>query len=794
MRRRLLPLALLPLLLGGGAVGAQSGYRKPPPAVLDVLNAPPPPLVTLSPTRDTLVLTEWLRYPPIRDLARPMLRLAGRRIDPAAGAPHQARRYVGFRLRPLTGGPEVRVSGPRDAHLSLPVWAADGRRFAFTHTTPAGVELWVSDPAGRARRVPGVRLNPVLGGAVEWMPDGRTLLCRTVPPERPRPPAPPEAPEGPNVQESTGDRAPVRTFQDLLRNPHDEALFEHYATSQALLVDPDSGSRTLVGKPALLADLAPSPNGEFLLAEVIHRPFSYLVGDFAFPRRLEVWDRKGEVRRLLTDRPLADAVPIGGVPTGPRAPRWVPTDPATLVWVEALDGGDPRAKAAHRDVVRALAAPFTGDPRDFARTEHRFASLSWLEAGGGSLLAEFDRDSRRTRTWLRTAAGAEPRLLWDRAVTDRYGDPGSPVFATLPTGHAAVRVAGRSIFLEGNGASPEGDRPFLDRLNLDTGRTERLWRCPERTYETFTALVAADPVRFVTRRETPTDPPNYRLHEAGAAPKPLTDFPDPTPQLRGITTRLVTYSRADGVPLSFKLYLPPGHREGTRLPTLLWAYPREFNDAGTAGQVTGSPYRFTSIGGISHLFALLAGYAVLDEAAMPVVGTPEKANDTFIEQVVASARAAIEKADELGVTDPKRVAVGGHSYGAFMTAHLLAHSDLFRAGIARSGAYNRTLTPFGFQSERRTLWEAPEVYTRLSPFMAAHRINEPLLLIHGEADDNAGTFPIQSERLFHAIKGNGGVARFVSLPHESHGYIARESVEHTLYEMLAWLDRHLAAR
>jgi dipeptidyl aminopeptidase/acylaminoacyl peptidase len=776
-------------LLAAGGVLAQGGYAKPPPAVLEVLNAPPPPLVSFNPQRDTLVLMDWVRYPPIRDLARPMLRLAGRRIDPATGGPHEPRRYVGFRVRPLTGGAETTVALPREVHLSAPVWAPGGRRFAFTNTTPAGIELWVAEASGRARRLPGVRLNSVLGVPLEWMPDGRTLLCRTVPPGRGNPPPVPETPAGPSVQESTGDRAPVRTFQDLLRSPHDEALFEHFATAQALLVDVDGPGRTAVGKPALLADLQPSPNGEYLLAEVVHRPFSYLVGDWAFPRRLEIWNRKGEVVRLITDRPLADAIPIGGVTTGPRSPAWIPTEAATLTWAEALDGGDPTRQVPHRDALRRLAAPFVGEPTLLAQTQQRFVGLAWLEGGRGALLADFDRDARRARTFLLTGEGAL-RLLFDRAVTDRYADPGSPVTRQLPTGHSAVRVHDDAIFLEGAGASPEGDRPFLDRLSLATFKSERLWRCPERTYETFAALVSAAPLRFVTRRETPTEPPNYRLHEPGGVAA-VTEFKDPTPQVRGIATRLVTYQRADGVPLSFKLYLPPGYREGTRLPTLVWAYPREFNDAATAGQVTGSPYRFTTLGGISHLFALLAGYAVLDEAAMPVVGPPDRANDTFIEQVVAGARAAVEKAVDLGVTDPQRVAVGGHSYGAFMTAHLLAHSDLFRTGIARSGAYNRTLTPFGFQAERRTLWEAPEVYARLSPFMAAHKINEPVLLIHGEADDNSGTFPIQSERLYHAIKGNGGRARYVTLPHEAHGYIARESVEHTLHEMLTWLDRHL---
>jgi dipeptidyl aminopeptidase/acylaminoacyl peptidase len=362
----------------------------------------------------------------------------------------------------------------------------------------------------------------------------------------------------------------------------------------------------------------------------------------------------------------------------------------------------------------------------------------------------------------------------------------------LPTGHSAMRVQRGTIFLSGTGASAGGDRPFLDRLDLNSLKTERLFHCDAQSYETFVALVKDDGSQFITRRESPTEPPNYFLRSPGqTAGTALTRFPDPAPQLRGIQRRMITYQREDGVDLSFTLLLPPGYQPGTRLPTLVWAYPREYTDADTAGQIDGSTNRFTMMGGSSHLFFVLQGYAVLDGATMPVVGTVKRANDTFLDQIVASAKAAVAKAAELGVTDPERVGVAGHSYGAFMTANLLAHSDVFRAGIARSGAYNRTLTPFGFQSETRTLWQAPDMYIKNSPFLAADKINEPLLLIHGEADNNPGTFPMQSERLYQAIKGNGGTARLVMLPLESHGYQARESIEHTLSEMLAWFDRYV---
>ena len=361
---------------------------------------------------------------------------------------------------------------------------------------------------------------------------------------------------------------------------------------------------------------------------------------------------------------------------------------------------------------------------------------------------------------------------------------------TLANGKRIMQQNGDSIFLAGAGASPKGELPFLDRFDLQAHKTQRLFQSSEGSFEPVIAMTSDDGSHFITRHESPTDPPNYFVRTAGGSEtRALTNFPDPAPQLRGITKQLVTYKRADGVPLSFTLYLPASYKKGERLPTIVWAYPLEFSDAGTAGQVSGSPNRFTTIGGISQLFLATQGYAVLDDATMPVIGDPETMNNTYVEQVVASAKAAIDKAVEMGVADRDRVGVGGHSYGAFMTANLLAHSDLFRAGVARSGAYNRTLTPFGFQSERRTLWEAPEMYMKVSPFMHADKIKHPILLIHGMADDNSGTFPIQSERLYQAIKGNGGIVRYVQLPYEAHGYIARESTEHTLYEMVSWFDK-----
>jgi dipeptidyl aminopeptidase/acylaminoacyl peptidase len=784
--------------LGSASGQPQETYKKPPPEILEVLHAPVTPQVSVSPTRDFLMLMEGVRYPPIADLAQPMLRVAGLRINPKTNGPHRDSYLTSLVLVRIADGAEIRVALPERARPSLPRWSPDGRHFAFLNTVENGIELWIGETAtGRTRRLVEARINAAYGEPFQWMPDARTLLVQLVPEGRGRPPEPPVIPVGPNVQEGSGRPTPVRTYQDLLRTPHDEAMFEYYARAQLAVVDIADGRPAYIGSPDIFQTAEPSPDGRYLLVARVHRPYSYLVPHTAFPKEVEVWDRSGRMVYKLASLPLHEHVPIEGVPTGPREYTWRPTEPATLVWVEALDEGDPRKQVPHRDRVLMLKAPFTGSPIEVLKLEHRFAGLRWGEKGGWAFVSDYDRRRRWVRTFLISPDDptTAPRLVWSRNMQDRYNDPGTPVLRSLPNGQRVIQQDGDWIFLIGTGASPEGERPFLDRFHLKTLTTERLFRCDERSYETVIALLRDDGTEVLTRRETPTDPPNYYVRTLSGglatAMRALTRFPDPTPQLRKITKQLVTYQREDGVQLSFTLYLPPGYTAGTRLPTVVWAYPIEFTDPAVASQVTGSPHRFLTIQGPSPLFFVLAGYAVLDNVAMPVVGDPETVNNTFLEQIVMNARAAIRKAVEMGVTDPDRVGVAGHSYGAFMTANLLAHSDLFRAGIARSGAYNRTLTPFGFQNERRTLWEAPDLYIKVSPLMAAHKINEPLLLIHGEADNNPGTFPIQSERMYHAVRGNGGTVRLVMLPYESHGYVARESVEHVLYEMLAWFDKYV---
>jgi dipeptidyl aminopeptidase/acylaminoacyl peptidase len=791
-------------LLGSLAVvwcdptGAQTPYKEPPPSVVAILDAPPPPRAIDSPTRDAVLLIDVRPYPSIEVLAEPILRLAGVRINPRVGCAQRISETAGLTIQPLDGSPARPIELPKGASAQRPRWSHDGRKIAFALDHDEKVELWIADVAtGQAKPIAGARLNDVLVSEINWLGDNRHVLAVLTP--EGRGPAPPalRAPIGPNVQESSGRMSQMATFQDLLSNPHDEELFAHFAMGQLARIDTQTGEIERVGPAALITSVEVSPDENYMLVSTIRRPFSYRVPYVYFSRKTEIWHSNGQPVVTAADLPISDDIPRQGVPVGPRAIEWQPLHSARLVWTEALDGGDPRSKVAHRDRVMTLNAPFTDKPTELLEFPHRLTGLAWLADKDRALATQIDRDRRwRTTTLVDlTQPQRAGKVLFDLSINDAYKNPGTPLSVTRPDGVTTVLQDGESIYLVGQGASPEGSRPFLDKFDLQTGAATRLFQCAEQTYETVVGFVGNGRSTILIEHETKAEPPNYFTVDLKSGKRvQVTHYRDPAPAITGLKKELIKYKRDDGVPLSGTLYLPADFKEGERLPLIVWAYPMEFSDAATAGQVRTSPYTFTRLVGPSQLFFAMHGYAVFDNATMPVVGDPETMNDTYVEQITAAARAALEVLDKKGVIDPRRVGVGGHSYGAFMTANLLAHTDLFAAGIARSGAYNRSLTPFGFQSERRSYWEATDLYIKMSPFSYANKINEPILLIHGEADNNSGTFPIQSERLFQAIKGNGGKARLVILPHESHAYRARESVLHVLAEMFDWADRYVKNR
>ncbi|MEM7479855.1 MAG: prolyl oligopeptidase family serine peptidase [Acidobacteriota bacterium] len=808
MFRRTLLVTLTVLLFATAGLAQDEGYQLPPQVLVDLLDAPLPPAVRTHPDGTWLALLERPSQPSIAELAEPELRLAGNRIKPRTNAPSRSRHATSVTLLKVDDGTERQVSGlPAAARIEHFTWSPNGEHFAFTHTAETGVELWIGSLAdASAQAVTGPILNLTMRAEPRWLADSSAVVTPVLAESRGDAPLPPRVPEGPIIQENIGEKAPARTYQDLLETPHDEALFDHYFTAQMARIGRD-GEVTRLGEPAVIWNAAPSPDGRYLMVETLHRPYSYLVLASRFPRRTEIWNAAGELVERLADQPLQEKVPtaFGSVPTGRRAFQWRADADATIAWAEALDGGDAGAEAEERDRIFTLAAPFNGEPVPLVTLSQRLAQIQWHD-GDLALVSSWWWKTRNNRAW-RVAPDhpeREREKLFDYSWEDRYNDPGNPLMETDARGRARLAVRRGSLVLIGVGASPEGDRPFLDLFDLESKETERIFHSEAPWYERPMDLLGepeGDGLGLLlTLREAVEEPPNIYVRDPEgdrARPRQITRFPHPTPQLKGIRKEQIRYSRADGVTLTGTLYLPAGYdaeRDGP-LPAVLWAYPQEFKSADAAGQVTDSPHRFVRIGWWSPLLWLTQGYAVLDDPTLPIIGEgDEEPNDTYVEQLVAGAEAAIEELARRGVGDPDRMAIGGHSYGAFMTANLLAHSDLFAAGIARSGAYNRTLTPFGFQAEERTVWQAPEIYFAMSPFMHAEKVNEPILMIHGEADNNSGTFPMQSERFYNALKGLGATARLVMLPHESHGYRARESILHMLWETHRWLDTYVKER
>jgi len=785
-------------------INAQDGlqYQSPPPAIAQLANAPQTPRVSVNGTNEWMLLMEQPGYPSIEELAQPELRLAGLRINPRTNGSSRSWSYNGLTLKNIQSGKAYPVTGlPDEPQIENVSWSPDGKQIAFSITKAKGIELWTADVDSRkAKKLTDARLNDVIRGIpYTWMPDNQTILAKLTVEERGEAPAETLAPQGPVIQQTTGEKAAVRTYQDLLENAHDEALFEYYAHSQLVRVNVANGAQQNFGEAGMISSFSASPDGQFILVSTVKRPFSYLVPYYRFPTTYDILDTKGKLVKRIADIPLSENVPqgFGAVRLGPRSFTWRNDAPATLYWVEAQDKGDPSYETDVRDKLFFLEAPFNGEPQPGIEFALRYGGISWGNDGLAIAREWWWTTRREITSRFQPEEEDSKKVLFDRSFEDRYNDPGNFVTKENEYGQPVLLMAdkGKTLYLTGSGASSEGNRPFLRAFNLSDQQTKELWRSEAPYYEYPVRVLDPEKGRLITRRESKEMPPNYYLYNwKKDQHTALTSFEHPYPALKGIEKQVVRYKREDGVDLQGDLYLPKGYnadKDGP-LPVLVWAYPNEYKSAQAASQVEGSPYEFIRLYWGSPLYWLTQGYAVFDDISMPIIGEgEEEPNDNFREQLVANAKAGIDKLVDMGVADRERIAIGGHSYGAFMTANLLAHSDLFAAGIARSGAYNRTLTPFGFQAEERTYWQAPEVYYTMSPFMHADKVNEPILLIHGEADNNSGTFPIQSERYYAAIKGLGGTARLVMLPYESHGYRARQSILHMLWEQDQWLDKYV---
>ncbi|MGB3293769.1 MAG: prolyl oligopeptidase family serine peptidase [Phormidesmis sp.] len=779
---------------------AQDTWQTPPEPIAAMLTAPRLPAVVFSPNGEWIVEFTQAELPPIEELAVPTVAIAGFQLNPQTWGPAKPGYYRAIAVRRRTEKTAKPIALPPDARIRGLDWSDCGQYLSFTHTQlssasdlKSGISLWVLDlETAQAKALTGPILNETGGSATRWLSDN-SLICK-VRVDTPSPPSAPALPVGPVVEENLGRTAPARTYTNLLKDPHDERLLEYYLASQLVRVTL-AGEQTPLTGADLFQGFSPSPDGQWIKATVTHRPFSYQVPLSRFPSRTDILNLQGESVYTVADLPLAEEIPINfdSVRAGRRRISWRPDQPATLYWVEAVDGGDARIESDYRDRLYTLSAPFTGSPALLWQSSLRFNTIVWGDEATAIAYEAF-YNSRQVRTWrLSPDIEVTPTLLEERNFQDAYSNPGEPVTSPGKFGWPTLLISAEGdIYLKGKGASADGVYPFRDRFNLKTLKKQRLWRSPEDTFSSVQKVLDPAAKQLIVRCETKTEPGNYWLHDNGQETA-LTHFSDPLPWYKTIHKEIVRYRRADGLELSATLYLPPGYdlAHGS-LPTLLWVYPEEHKSRQTASQVTRSENTFSRPSRASAMFLLTQGYALLSGPTMPIVGEGEaEPNDTYLEQLIASATAAVDYLVKRGVSDRTRIAIGGHSYGAFTTANLLAHSDLFCAGIARSGAYNRSLTPFGFQGEQRSYWDATDTYHRMSPFISANKIKYPLLLIHGAADNNSGTYPMQTERLYEAIKGLGGTVRWVSLPYEEHSYRSREAVGHVLWEMVQWLNTYV---
>ncbi len=795
-------LLLLLALLIIDALQAQDakGYQLPPKTIADLLLAPPTPGVSVDSKGDWALLSRRNSYPSVEELAQPELRIAGLRFNPNNYALSRQNFISGFSLKDLHNGKEYPVSGLPTALMAGNItWSPAETKIAFTNTTGTQVDLYTIDIAThQATKINKTALNIITGPVYQWI-DEKTLLYKIA--LQPVSAAPPKQlmPTGPAIQENMGKKASSATFEDLIKSPYDEALFSFYANAQ--LVKGNGIRETPIGKPAIVIDADVSPDKKYLLLRTVHTPYSYLVPADGFNASVSVLDINGLPVKTIAELPSLELRPRGfdNTENAPHSFGWRDDQPATVYWCAPLDSGLIRKRQDFHDAFYELPAPFTADAKQLFQLRLRFEGVVW---GNDTTAIVYEGlEGKQSSHILRlNPVTGQTTLLLERNKTDAYSNPGFPVLIHNKFGAYVLQITdnGTKLLLNNmTGSSPQGDRPFLAKFNLATHQNDIVWRCSEGRYETIVKVIDPEKLIVVTREESQKETPNYFIKDlsANTPQRPITAFPNPYPQLDGITRQKVRYKRADGVDLTGDLYLPQGYdakRDGP-LPVIIWAYPREFNSAADAAQVRGSKDRFPLIYWGSPVFWVTKGYAILDNAEMPIVATDssKKPNDDFIHQLTLNAEAAIRQLSAMGVGDSNRVAVGGHSYGAFMTVNLLAHTKLFKAGIARSGAYNRTLTPFGFQNEDRTYWQDPQLYYEMSPFNFADKITTPLLLVHGEMDDNSGTFPIQSERLYNAIKGQGGTVRYVVLPYEAHGYRGRENLLHLLYEEDTWLDKYV---
>jgi dipeptidyl aminopeptidase/acylaminoacyl peptidase len=796
--KRLL-LILLTVAFSQNAI-ADNDFKTPPKQLADLVDAPRQPSVRISADKQWVAILARPGAKSIEELAQPEEKLAGLRINASIFAPSRSSGYTGIALKKVDGDEQVAIKDLPAGKIMSVNFSPNSQYLAFIVENKQGLTLWKYNlKTKKTKQVSKHTINASLGGTqYRWKRDSTGFYTRLTIAKASDKPQASKAKIQPVIQTTSGTKAAVRTYSNLLKTPYDEALFEFLTRSQLAGISL-AGRINKLGKAAMVKDFTLSPDGQYLLVSQVKKPFSYLVPARRFPEETQVWSVKGKLVTQVADLASGENIPKGfdSVREGRRNINWRSDVAATLVWAEAQDGGSMQTDVEHHDYVYTWTAPFKNDPKLFQKIERRFDDITWGNKNF-AMISDWRFSDRQTRQWKFNPSqpNVKKTLFQERSYNDRYNDPGRFIKERNQFGINVIKTLdnNNSVYLTGTGASAEGNIPFLNQYDFSAKKKINVWKSTAPYYERIVLVLNEQATKVMTLRESTTEQPNFFVRDLSKNTlTQFTDFPHPTPAFVGVSKEKLKYKRKDGVELSGTLYLPADYDKSQGpLPTLIWAYPREYKDKKVAGQVSDSPYEFVRVSYWGPMPHLAQGFAVFSGAKMPIVGFDGTLpNDTFREQLVSSAQAAVDVLVAKGVTDKDRIAIAGHSYGAFMVANLLAHSDLFKAGIARSGAYNRTLTPFGFQGEERSFWEGQSTYASMSPFFHAEKINEPMLMIHGKEDPNSGTFPMQSERMFAALKGLGGNARLVMLPHEQHGYRARESLLHMLWEQHQWLDKYV---
>ena len=798
MKRRLTAIALLLLVFASAQESITD--QKPSAEIMKLADFERAPSVFMDSKREQMIFSYRDTYKSLDDLNQDEMKLAGLRVNPVTNISSTMTYVNNLKTRKLKDKTEQQVKGlPTNARIAYLGFSPDEKKLAFTNTTKNAVELWILDLASNtAKKISNQPLNANLGSPYVWMSDSQNLLIKQIPSDR-------KAlidekqnlPTGPTVSNSDGKVSQNRTYQDLLKNPQDEANFETLAKSELVKIS-INGDQQKFKSDGIYSGMNYSPDGNYLMLTTIQKPYSYIVPLNRFPMTSTVYDKNGNLVKVVNETPLNEIMPKGfsSVREGKRNISWRDDQPATLVYAEALDGGDQAKKVEYRDEIFVWDAPFNAAPKSFFKTQQRFSGIDWSN-GDIAIASDSWYDTRNSKSYLINLKDNSSKIIEDRNYQDIYSDAGKFAENKNQFGRNVIDIKNGKAHLIGAGFTKDGQFPFIDELDLGTMKKNRLYTSKlKNSKESIVDILDAKKGQVLVVEQSPSQYPNYfvRNIKNGKATA-VTHFANPFESIKNVYKEVITYKRNDGVELTGTLYLPANydrknHKE--KLPLLIWAYPREYVSKDTAGQSTQNPNDFTFPSYGSFIYWVTKGYAVLDDASFPIIGEGSaQPNDTFITQLVADGRAAIDAVDKLGYIDRTKVAVGGHSYGAFMTANLLTHSKDYACGIARSGAYNRTLTPFGFQSEQRNYWDVPEIYNTMSPFMTADKMKTPLLLIHGEADNNPGTFTLQTERYFQALKNLGAPVRMVLLPKESHGYAAKESILHTLWEQDQFLEKCL---